>query len=466
MPQIEWDSSFSSAPDGHFSHMFIESIQECGLVQHVTKATRYREGVTPSTLDVILSNEEGLVQNLVYLPPIGNCDHVVLQFDLTCYAQIVEYNGVRLNFNKGNYQLLNELIRQCIWDVTITSDIDRRYEAFINSLSQLVARSIPKACPKGKRKNIYINREAMRTKKKKRQLWLAYTRNRDSVNYARYVRCKNDLRRLTRNLRKEFERELVANIKDNPKGFWRYASSRMKSRSGVENLRTEEGGLTINDSEKADVLNSFFSSVCTIEDLSHIPVPAVVYVGPAMNDVSISEGLAKKKMSALRPSAAAGPDGVHPRVLHETAATLSPQLASIFRESVDTGVVPQAWKVADVVPIYKKGGKEDPGNYRPVSLTSVPCKILESIIRDQLMTHLQTEGLLADAQHGFRPGRSCTTQLLLAVEEWSRIIERGEPVDVLYLDLAKAFNTVPRRRFLRKPEGGSSRYWWESTEVA
>ena len=104
------------------------------------------------------------------------------------------------------------------------------------------------------------------------------------------------------------------------------------------------------------------------------------------------------------------------------------------------------------MPIYKKGGRDDPQNYRPVSLTSVPCKVLESIIRDQLMSHLLAENLLTEAQHGFRPGRSCATQLLLAIEEWSSAIERGEPIDILYLDLAKAFNTVPHRRLLRKVE--------------
>ena len=108
------------------------------------------------------------------------------------------------------------------------------------------------------------------------------------------------------------------------------------------------------------------------------------------------------------------------------------------------------WKLADVVPIHKKGDKDDPGNYRPVSLTSVPCKVLESIIRDELMRHLQEEGLFADAQHGFRPGRSCATQLLLAIEEWSSSVERGDPVDVIYLDLAKAFNAVPPKRLLLK----------------
>ena len=451
IPQIDWTASFSYAPDGHHSHKFIEGIQECGLTQHVTRATRYRKGERPSTLDIILTNEEGLVQNLDYLPPIGNSDHIVLEFDLVCYAQMGKSHKVRLNFSKGKFQLLNDLIEQTSWAaVEDPWDPHQCYEAFKVILGDLVSSCIPRACQKRNRHNIYINKEAIRLKRKKRKLWGEYIHTDDEICYARYVRCKNDLRGLTRTLRKDFEQRLVANIKDNPKGFWCYARSRMKCKTGVENLRTESGGLTQRDCEKAEVLNTFFRSVCSREDDQEVISSANAYAGHIVCDVDITPSLVKAKLSTLRCSSAAGPDDIHPRVLHETAHTIAPLLSSIFRKSLDTGCLPHDWKLADVVPIYKNGGRDDPGNYRPVSLTSVPCKVLESIIRDTLMTHLQTEGLLADAQHGFRPGRSCATQLLLAYEEWSGMIEKGEPVDVLYLDLAKAFNTVPTRKLLNK----------------
>lgn len=258
MPQIDWTSNFSHAPDGHFSHTFIEGLHECGLTQHVMVATRYRLGELPSTLDVVLSNEPGMVQNLATLPPIGSSDHVVLQFQLTCYVSHSDTGGLRLNLNKGNYQLLNELIRETSWDTVVNPDPQRRYEHFKHTLQHLVLESIPKACPKGKRQNIFIDREALRLKNRKKKLWRLYSSSRDEISYARFTRCRNDLRRLTRKLRKDFEQNLVHSIKDNPKGFWRYAASRMKSRSGVENLRTEGGTLTSSDTEKAAVLNTFF----------------------------------------------------------------------------------------------------------------------------------------------------------------------------------------------------------------
>ena len=172
------------------------------------------------------------------------------------------------------------------------------------------------------------------------------------------------------------------------------------------------------------MLNAYFGSVCTEDDLRPISHTVCTdYNGPVIEDATISVDLVKLKLCQLKTSSAAGPDGLHPRVLHETRDSVSTQLAAIYRETLDTGILPEDWALADVVPIYKKGSKDDPNNYRPISLTSIPCNVLESIIRDQLMEHLQSENLLADAQHGFRPGRSCATQLLLAVEKWSRSVE-------------------------------------------
>jgi len=125
----------------------------------------------------------------------------------------------------------------------------------------------------------------------------------------------------------------------------------------------------------------------------------------------------------------------------------------IFRHSLDEGVVPMDWRTANVSPIFKKGDKTVPGNYRPVSLTSQICKIFESIIRDDLVFHLETQGLIRDSQHGFRRGNSCLSNLLVFLDKVSMCIDKGENIDVIYLDFAKAFDKVPHRRLLAKVEG-------------
>jgi hypothetical protein len=129
---------------------------------------------------------------------------------------------------------------------------------------------------------------------------------------------------------------------------------------------------------------------------------------------------------------------------------LAPVLAKIFNKSLETGEVPADWKEANVTPIFKKGSRATPENYRPVSLTSVSCKLLESIIKDRIMAHLKKHRLIRKSQHGFMPGRSCTTNLLAFFDKATAAIDRGVSFDAVFLDFAKAFDKVPRRRLLRK----------------
>ena len=109
--------------------------------------------------------------------------------------------------------------------------------------------------------------------------------------------------------------------------------------------------------------------------------------------------------------------------------------------------------VAEVRPILKKGSKTSPGNYRPVSLTPIICKIFEKFIKDSIFKHLTVNNLLSDDQYGFCGGRSCTTQLLNTINDWFSYLDKNIPVDAVYLDFRKAFDTVPHERLLNKLHG-------------
>ena len=134
-------------------------------------------------------------------------------------------------------------------------------------------------------------------------------------------------------------------------------------------------------------MNDFFAGVFTSEDISSIPVLDFRHTGPQLADIHISSQLVETKLQRLKPTCAPGPDEVHPQVLQELGHSIAYPLSLLYRRSMDSGKLPAIWKQGMVVPIYKKGDKLNAKNYRPVSLTSVPCKVLESIIRDELMEH-------------------------------------------------------------------------------
>jgi len=144
-----------------------------------------------------------------------------------------------------------------------------------------------------------------------------------------------------------------------------------------------------------------------------------------------------------------GPDSIHSNLLRAEAAEVVKPLTLIFQKSISEGKLDDDWKKANITPIYKKGSRNEAGNYRPVSLTSVVCKLLESITRDQILGYFNRT-VFTKAQHGFVQGRSCLTNLLEVLEHWTSSMDGGYGVDVIYLYYRKAFDTVPHRRLLTK----------------
>jgi hypothetical protein len=122
----------------------------------------------------------------------------------------------------------------------------------------------------------------------------------------------------------------------------------------------------------------------------------------------------------------------------------------LYKKSMQTGKVPVDWKRANMTAIFKKGCQETAGNYRPVSLTTHVCKVLESIIRDKIVEHLNSNNLINNTQHRFVRSRSCLTNLLEFLEDVTKNVDQGYPVDVIYLDFQKAFNKIPHKRLLQK----------------
>uniref|UniRef100_M3XHM8 Reverse transcriptase domain-containing protein n=1 Tax=Latimeria chalumnae TaxID=7897 RepID=M3XHM8_LATCH len=156
------------------------------------------------------------------------------------------------------------------------------------------------------------------------------------------------------------------------------------------------------------------------------------------------------QLGKIRVNKSQGPDGMHPRVLKELSNEISGALAVIFQKSLETGVVPKDWRRANVTPIYKKGCKSDPGNYRPISLTSVVGKIMETIVKNSILVHLEIQGVIKNSQFGFTKGRSCQTNLLVFYEAVTKEMDKSNAVDVIFLDFSKAFDTVPHKRLLLK----------------
>ena len=229
------------------------------------------------------------------------------------------------------------------------------------------------------------------------------------------------------------------------KRFWSFIRSLREDSTGVSPLRNE-GEIHSAAPEKAEILNKQFTSVFTHEPPGPLPDKGPS-PHPTMPDICISKEGIQKMLHNIKPNKAAGPDSLPAAVLQELSHEIAPILEIIYRRSLQSGIVPNDWKTANIASIFKKGDKHKASNYRPVSLTCILGKCMEHIIVSNIATHLDTSKILNPLQHGFRKQLSCDTQLLSLFHD---LASRSTETDVIVMDFSKAFDKVPHRRLLYK----------------
>ncbi|KAK4810929.1 hypothetical protein QYF61_013337 [Mycteria americana] len=238
----------------------------------------------------------------------------------------------------------------------------------------------------------------------------------------------------------------------NKKGFFKYVNSKRRSKENIAPILVEDGHLTNRDEEKAEAFNAFSPSVFNNTDRPWAARSPELEDHERGNSAFpfVDTEIVRDQLYQLNVHKSMGPDGIHPRVLKELADVMAGPLSIIYQRSWEPGEVPADWKLANVIPIYKKGVREDPGNYRPVSLTSVPGKIIGKLTLDATERHLKDNAIIRHSQHGFTKGKSCLTTLISFYDKVTHPVDEGKAVDVVFLHFSKAFDTVPHSILLDK----------------
>ena len=310
----------------------------------------------------------------------------------------------------------------------------------------------------------WMKKKTVRAVKRKHNMWQRYLHTKHPNAWEKYKKARNQASHQSDKDRKDFENTLAKEIKANNKAFWRYANSIKRLRKQIPNLRKKDGSLTKSDEEKANVLNQQFTSVFTEESLTNPSDIDPLPVKTLLLNITVKEESLLKILKGLRIDKAAGPDDIHPYILKNFSTSVVKPLVLIFNLSLTQMKLPTIWKKAIVSPLYKKKGSRILAiNYRPISLTSIPCKLLERIIINHIVEHIAENNFNSPNQHGFTPRKSTTSNLLEAMNVWSEALAHNLPVDILYLDLEKAFDKVPHNRLIKQLEkfglGGNILGW-------
>ncbi|PKU36532.1 rna-directed dna polymerase from mobile element jockey- hypothetical protein [Limosa lapponica baueri] len=201
------------------------------------------------------------------------------------------------------------------------------------------------------------------------------------------------------------------------------------------------GGMVTEHAEKAEMLNAFFASIFTAQASPQEPqnLEESGKVWTKEDFLLVEEDQVKEQLSELDTHKSMGPDGMHPRVLRELAEVIAEPLPIIFERSWRAGEVPENWRKVNIIPVFKK---EELGNYRPVSLTSIPGKMMERLILGTISKHMEEKKAIRSSQHGFTKGKSCLTNLIAFYDGMTGWMDEGRVVDVVYLDFSNAFHTV------------------------
>jgi hypothetical protein len=423
-PDVDWANENA----GPRYRALLESVQKSGMSQLIEFSTHEKGNV----LDLVITNCCERINNIEEAGKLGNSDHCALIIDVAIKIAQHEKSNTKPDWNRANYNEFRKVLREVNWNQILKGTAEQDWEALRKILTECTEKYVPWKRPVGNQKPKWLSREIVKILRRKRSAWRDYRLYSTLENLEKYKKIEKEVKVQIKRAKWEMERELSRGDDKNNKKFASYIKSKTKATTTIGPLKDNTGKITHDDQEMANILNGFFATVFARESQNNLPSKDRE-TEASLSNIEITTEMIRKKIDNLRKDSAPGPDNIHPQLLKETKNEIALPLRIIYRKSIDTGCVPRDWRLARVIPIFKKGTKTTASNYRPVSLTSVPCKILESIIKDNMMQHL-------------------TDNELVFMDKVTKIIDEGSSADIFYLDFAKAFDKVPHERLIIKLE--------------
>lgn len=451
-PGFCWpDPEYPSVRFGSFDSrtLFLDFVFSCGLRQVVDGFTRYRVGTNPSLLDLIFVSDWRLLTKPEHLPPIGKSDHEVL----LCYLQVVGSRGdMRVEqFRRINFEELDYNLQMMDWELLFSDmGLDEQWLFFVDTVESAIGACSETIPVRFNPLKPWISGHVLNKLKYKKILWRRFKRTGGEREYAVHRKFSNSLARVILQAKTEYEGRLIAS--GNKNKLFKYVRNAMTSNVHTPRVRDHDGLLSDNDLRTAEIFSQFFETNYVVEPDGAFPDPGFPRNNFSLENIVISRESVFEKLSALPRSSSSVPGGLPAVLLRRCAFILSLPLSLIMQRSMNTSALPGCWKSATVIAIHKKDDKLNPKNYRQIILTPVEVKVMERVIVDCMLPFLLHHRVIPDQQHGFLPGRSTTTNLLMCLDDWTRSLDEKLPTDVIYLDFSKAFDRVPIRRLVCKLE--------------
>ena len=353
------------------------------------------------------------------------------------------------DYKKAKFDEMRAEMQNIPWKEILNGEMESDWKVFKTRFQDLCHRFVPTKSVKEMKQPPWLKRDNIKLIRQKRNAWKNYRENKNSDTKVKFMGIQKKVKKSVKNAKHNYEKMIAKNAKTNPKLFYSYLGKKKQNKIRVGPLKREDNSLCHEEKEMADIFNKHYVNVFTKED-PKIEDDQPPFDKPKMNDIQFTPSLVAEVLKHIKNSSSPGPDEISQRILKEVAHEVSVPLSILYNKSINTGQLPLDWKTANVVPLFKSGSKGEPINYRPISLTSVIVKIMERVIKENIMKHLTSNKLISSSQHGFLPKKSTTTNLVTYTDFLTKNLDNGDPVDVLYLDFSKAFDKVPHKRLIQK----------------
>ena len=460
LPKIIWDSPDKTA--GSDEIHFTELLNDYFLYQVNKQPTRGE-----NILDLVITTVPDQVKVETILPPqesaiITNHNCVVFNIRATVKAP-VKLNRYVYDYQKANFEGLRSILQSIDFSNIIESntDVNVAWSQWKEKYLAAIRDFVPMGKIEGKNSPPWITGDILHMIKKPKESVRRKLRTSSSVYLiAKFKQLRSTVKRMISDSRTKYFENLEQDIVTNPKRFWsvfkisKKATSvpaQMSVPSDTKDTDTNvkvDRKLISNPVEIAEHFNKYFTSIFSCDSVES-PTQLPPVSGQVFSEISLTSLEVASALRSLNISKASGPDGITARLLIETSEQIAPSLTLLFNKSLEEGVFPYEWKLANIVPVYKKDDRQYVESYRPISLLTIISKVLERCVLVRLRDHDLLE-ILDCTQHGFIPGKSCVTQLVEVIDYIGALLDSGKQTDVIYLDMSKAFDKVKHSLILAR----------------
>ena len=272
-PSIDFVDHIVKTGDDSVETKFFNKTQHLFLVQHVTQATRFRQGQKASVLDYILTDENNVIDNIQYEEPLGRSDHCCITWIITVSKAEFNHGSNKLNYMKGDYNKIRSRLAEIDWIIEFAAldNVEDKWTYLKGKVMELIDEHVPRKKPfPPKRKNEWITRATTKKIRDRCKAWKRYRKSPSIYNYDEFKRLRNELTASVRSDQDNYRKKLLKSFKGNPKKFFGFMRSRQTVKTKVTTLMTSDCKLTQSDEETADVLINQFQSVFVDEGLDPI----------------------------------------------------------------------------------------------------------------------------------------------------------------------------------------------------